>query len=452
MRAHVHVSKIDDYDEDLIYANLDDTIFESINKTDTVVIKPNWVKESHLYKPGEWDYIITHPTVITAVLRKVIDRLSDGARIIITDGPQTDSSFAKIISHYPVEKWKNLASKNNIHFEIIDLRDDEWINKGDVNIRRIKLAGDPGGKVVTNLSGDISEFHNHIKSKRGYYGADYNIAEANKAHDGINNWYSVSNSVISADVFINVPKLKTHKKAAITCCLKNLVGINTYKNFLPHYSEGGPEEKGDQFPVNSSKSQLEGHLMAFIKQNLIRNVVLARLFRPVKQVGKVLFGDTNKVIRSGNWYGNDTIWRMILDLNKILFYANPNGSLRNDNWINAKKYIGIVDGIKGGDGNGPMAPDPVGMGYLFQGLNPVAIDSVCAVLMGFDPNKIPSVGFAFHIKRYPVCDFNFQDIQVKYDGRYFGIDDPYLRELIVPFNPHFGWAGHIETTQYGVRD
>jgi hypothetical protein len=43
---------------------------------------------------------------------------------------------------------------------------------------------------------------------------------------------------------------------------------------------------------------------------------------------KKILGETGKVIRSGNWHGNDTIWRMILDLNKILLYGNPDGTMR----------------------------------------------------------------------------------------------------------------------------
>jgi len=242
-----------------------------------------------------------------------------------------------------------MEKSKGVELQIIDLREDEWINEGDVTVSRKKLVGDPKGSTEVNLVSDLSEFHNHIKSKRGYYGADYNIKEVNKAHDGYNNLYRVSRSIIEANVFINIPKLKTHKKAGITCCLKNLVGINTYKNYLPHHSEGGPEDLGDQFPTNKIKTKIEGPVMAFIKQYVIQNTMMARIFKPFKRWSKNIFGDTNNTIRSGNWYGNDTVWRMILDLNKVLFYANYDGTIREDNWINTKNYIGIVDAILAGD-------------------------------------------------------------------------------------------------------
>lgn len=50
-----------------------------------------------------------------------------------------------------------------------------------------------------------------------------------------------------ADVFINLPKMKVHKKTGVTLSLKNLVGINADKNWLPHYSGGSPRNGGDQF-------------------------------------------------------------------------------------------------------------------------------------------------------------------------------------------------------------
>src|ERR1022692_1434372 len=46
--------------------------------------------------------------------------------------------------------------------------------------------------------------------------------------------YAVGNTVLSADVILNVPKLKTHMKTGMTGALKNFVGIVGSKDFLPH--------------------------------------------------------------------------------------------------------------------------------------------------------------------------------------------------------------------------
>jgi uncharacterized protein (DUF362 family) len=439
----VIVSKINEYDINKILSSLSDNIFDVIKPSDSVVLKPNWVRHSHLGRAGDWDYVITHPAVLTAVLYKVLEKVGRGGEIIICDAPQTDTDFQQLLSYYPVDLWISKAEEKGVPFRIIDLRDDEWREKDGLIISRKKLPGDPKGSVEANLKGANSEFYQHIKSERGYYGADVNIKETNEAHDGYNNKYRVSRTAIEADVFINIPKLKTHKKGGITCCLKNLVGINTYKNFLPHHSEGSPKSKGDQFPCENKNSKIEGPLLAFIKQHLLQNPTIAKAFVPVKKIGRKIFGDTEDVIRSGNWYGNDTLWRMVLDLNKVLYYVNDDGTLKEDMPVNAKRYIGVVDGILGGEGSGPLYPDPIHSGFIVAGTNPVAIDSVCAKIIGFNPKKIPAIANAYHIKNYKLCDFRYEDIRVLYDNGEYLIDD-FPQSQTVKYKPHFGWKNYIE--------
>jgi uncharacterized protein (DUF362 family) len=411
-----------------------------------VVIKPNWVKESHLFRCEDWDYVITHPNVITAVLETVLTLLKGKGRVVITDGPQTDSSFEKIIKIMEPEKWAKLSSRYGVPLDIIDLREEKWISKGDIIFKKVKLKGDPKGSTEVNLIGDESEFYGHEKSIRGYYGADYDMRETNLAHDGYNNKYRLSRTIIESDVFVNIPKMKTHKKAGITCCLKNIVGINTYKNFLPHHNEGTAMEGGDQFPHSNLKSRFEGHMMAKLKKGILQNHRFAPIFVPVKKVGKRIFGNTENIVRSGNWYGNDTLWRTILDLNKILFFSNPDGTMREPLMANRKKYIGIVDGIYAGEGNGPMAPDKKIANALFVGTNPIAIDCACAKFMGFDYMKIPTLVKSFNINKYRFNDYSYHDIVLVDED---AITQKKLKEVIVHhqsvFKPHFGWTGNIES-------
>ncbi|MGO9376416.1 MAG: DUF362 domain-containing protein [Syntrophobacteraceae bacterium] len=443
MNNRVYAISLDRYDPELIYRLLPDRLFRSVNRGQTVILKPNWVLESHQFRREEWEYVITHPAVITAVVRKVLDRLSGGGTIVILDAPTTEACFGRLLSRYPVDEWKALASGSNVALEVIDLRDQEFVTRNGIVIKRVSLPGDPRGKVLVNLPQESSEFRGHTKSRSGYYGADYDRSETNAAHNGRDNLYSVSKTVIEGDVFINLPKLKTHGKAGITSCLKNLVGINTYKNYLPHHCEGDPSEGGDQFPGQSFRAEIEGPLMRFLKQHVLTNHVFANMLSPFKAVGAKFFGDTREVVRSGNWYGNDTVWRMILDLNKILFYADSDGNMRSAGFAGAKRYIGIVDGIVAGEGKGPLVPDPVGMGYLFCGASPVAIDAVCAEFMGFDARKIPSIAKAFQVAHYPLCDFPMEAVEVETEAGCYSLTK-LPRHLTRVFEPHFGWKGHIE--------
>ena len=83
----VHLIKLKEYNSDRIYEALPRELFSIISPGDTVILKPNWVLEEHLYRHGEWEQVITHPTVVTAVLRIVVNHLGESGRIIITDGP-----------------------------------------------------------------------------------------------------------------------------------------------------------------------------------------------------------------------------------------------------------------------------------------------------------------------------------------------------------------------------
>jgi uncharacterized protein (DUF362 family) len=439
----IYVNTCRDYDVASILSLLPNEVFYQVKPGDSVIIKPNWVMESHKTRPHEWEHVITHPTVITSVLRKVLERLSGKGRVTIIDGPMTEASFTKLINRYPVAQWQQLARQNDVSLEIIDLREHEWVTKNDIIVERKSLPGDPRGKVLVDLLDETSEFWGHRRSQRGYYGADYNRAETNHAHNGHHNLYSVSRTVLEGDVFINIPKLKTHRKAGLTCCLKNLVGINTYKNYLPHHSEGGPTEGGDQFPTDNLNARVEGPLVGLLKQYVFTHPYLARLLSPLNTVGKKIFGDSSKVVRNGSWYGNDTAWRMILDLNKVLSYACCDGLMRSEAPICKKRYIGIVDAIMAGEGEGPLSPDAVAMGYIMCGTNPVAIDATCAVLMGFDPLKIPTIAKAFEIRHFPLCDFKFEEIRIFLNGMKHCIDD-LPKERIVPFQPQHGWKGHLE--------
>lgn len=444
----VYLIKQKNYDVSTIYNSLPRELFSIISPGNTVVLKPNWVLEEHQYRSGEWEQVITHPTIITAVLRRVVEKLKGHGHVIITDGPELDADFNKILSHQPLDEWEKITSEQNIILDILDLREEYHVQDKNVTIEIIKLEGDPKGKVTGNLIGENSEFWGHIKSKKGYFGATSDIGETNKAHDGYNNLYSISRSVVDADVFINLPKLKTHKKAGITCSLKNLVGINTHRNYLPHNSIGTPASGGDQFPSEKTKSLIESTLMPYIHQYILKNPVFGKIFSPVMGLGKKIFGDNRETIRGGSWYGNDTLWRMVIDINKVFFYVNNDGTFRASSPPQKKKYISIVDGIIAGEGNGPKAPDSILAGYMIAGLNPVAVDAVCARIMNFDPNKIPSIANAFKIRHFHLSEFNMNDVAIVCDSKKYSLDT-IPNYLIINFKPHRGWEGHIE---HGVKE
>ena len=189
------------------------------------------------------------------------------------------------------------------------------------------------------------------------------------------------------------------------------------------------------------KAKLEHSWMGKIKRFLFGRHLLSKLFVPVKKLGRLVFGDTQKVVRSGNWHGNDTCWRLVVDLNKCLFYFDGSGQPRKE----PLRYLAVVDGIIGGEGNGPMAPDPKPCGIVVAGRNPLAVDAVCCALMSFDSRKVKMLAGAFNVLRKKVGTFGFEDLHVVSNvaSKQKALSE-FAKEDGFAFKPHFGWVGAVE--------
>ncbi len=418
-----------------------------IRPGDRVVLKPNWVKEHDERKPGpgQWEHVVTHPAVIEAVVRWVAPRLRGGGSIIICDAPQTDSSFARIRDYCGLDKMVARAGADfpGVRIELLDLRPEEWHAVDGVTVSKTALPGDPAGSTHVHLD-EASEFRG-FSGEGKLYGASYDMAETNDRHCGCRHEYLLCRTPMDADVLINLPKLKTHKKVGLTCALKNLVGINANKNWLPHHTEGAPEQGGDQFPASTVKTRLEHSWMGAAKRWLKHRPGLSRLFVPLKKAGRLYFGDTQQVVRSGNWHGNDTCWRMVLDLNKCLFFFDGVGQRRKK----PLRYLAVVDGIIGGEGNGPMAPDAKPCGVILAGRHPVAVDLAAATLMGFEWQRLRLLKRSFAMRELSFVPFRPEDIRLisnrdAWSGSLGQLDQTFH------FKPHFGWVGAIEKETRGM--
>ncbi|MGC9530278.1 MAG: DUF362 domain-containing protein [Candidatus Bipolaricaulaceae bacterium] len=62
-------------------------------------------------------------------------------------------------------------------------------------------------------------------------------------------------------------------------------------------------------------------------------------------------------------------------------------------------HLSVIDGFVGMEGAGPTSGDPVDHRMALAGCDPVAVDAVCAHLMGFDPRQ---VGYLVHAARLGV--------------------------------------------------
>lgn len=426
---------------------------EIIVPGNTVVIKPNFVLSDH-YRGGNLFSVITHPSVIRAVVDYAFKALRGIGRIIIADTPQMDCDFGELLERTNLPAIQELY-KTTFGFDIPvrDLRQ-FWFKYKDENYvasqeRRQRLPGDPEGNLVINLHGKSA--FDSVRNTN-YYGADYNRDETISHHTGAKQEYMVSKTVLGADVLISIPKLKVHKKVGVTLNAKGFVGTITNKNYLVHYTIGEPGKGGDQFPAGflTGKVKLIVAVQRYLydallaKRNRAGSILFRMIYTPYRKFLKpMLKKTTSKIVLldGGNWYGNDSAWRMVSDLMKISIYADKNGIMRDSP---QRRVFSVVDGIIGGEGNGPLFPDERKVGVIVSGFNHLVVDITAARLMGFDWKKLHWVTDLLENKYYDFCVSDPSRIEV-------ASNDEEFKELMrseksfLSFVPHPGWIGFLES-------
>lgn len=414
-----------------------------IRPGDTVVLKPNFVRDFRETQPGDGDCLVTHGAVIRAVLDFAYIALQGRGRLIVADAPQNDADFSVIRRIAGLEAIVDLFTRElGFTVEIIDLRPERAIKVDGVIVGHERLAGDPAGYVAVDL-GMNSAFCEVEHLCDRLYGAEYDVEEVRRHHRGGAHEYLMSRSVLDADVILTVPKLKTHKKVGLTVNLKNMVGVNGNKNWLPHHREGTPAQGGDQFNRDSFSARAEQAAVAGFKRVFpLLGVARPLLAGPIKSLGKRIFGDTNRgAIRSGNWHGNDTTWRMVLDLNRAVLYADSAGTLQQSP---QRRIFSVVDAIIAGQGAGPLDAHPAKLGCVLCGPNPLAVDLACAALAGFDAQRMPMLRRAFDPSAAPLALFTQDDVVIRSNEERISGALGRLRGAKPALEPHVGWKGHIE--------
>jgi len=434
--------------ESLCYLGLDRENFgtpqwsplrELVRPMDRVVVKPNWVLQGH-HVDGTWEQIITHGAVLRAVIDYVAIALQGKGRISVADGPMLSADFRLISDRSGLSAIREYVSRSapSIEFECLDLRDMFLGTQDDVIVRRMSLGGDPRGSVKVNL-GALSEFYG-FRGEGRLYGADYDTREVNLHHQGFTQEYLLSATAMDADVIIDVPKLKTHQKVGVTMCLKGVVGLNCGRNWLPHRTQGTPAQGGDQFAESGSRQRVEAAVVrAFELGSLRWPAMVPPIYRVFKRAGKRVFGTSDSTVRGGGWHGNDTLWRMVLDINRALTFGAREGGVSTSP---QRRRFCILDGIVGGEGTGPIHATAVPAGVVIAGRNPVAVDVVGAELMGFDHRRIPTLARAFDEHRLPLIESAENEIQIAGDVSADSIRVLRSRQHF-RFAEPVGWIGHL---------
>ena len=401
-----------------------------IHPGDTVFIKPNWVDHKHRFDDDLWS-VITHPAVIRAVLDYVLIALGGTGRVRVGDNPHVDTNFNILRQMSRLDDlaaYYRTTRQADIPFLDCRLWTLEDLDLYGYKAGRIALPGDPAGTREVDL-GAASLFQGLSDARfRGTYN---DRRETREFHRQGHHTYVFSKSMYEADVFISIPKLKAHAKVGATLNIKGLIGTIANKNGLVHWRIGYPSQGGDEYPESDCRSdRFKLSFQHFLEDHLPERFQLAgrRLLRKTA-AGRTLLhrfqtGAQRKRMLRGSAALNDTTWRMTCDVYNLFVRDLPGARPR------PMRFLSIIDGVRGGDTDGPHFPCPVSPGVIVTGEDLLATDLAAVRLMDYDDTQIQ---YLRHLEAQTPR-------QVRILSAAFPLDDLRNRETpLLGFRPPYRW-------------
>lgn len=350
-----------------------------------VLIKPNWVRHA----ADGWssvEALTTHPSLIRPVVELVARALQSKTggfegEIILADAPLQSTDFDRLLSQSAIlpllKHWRALG----LPVSMADLRrviSDTDESTGIVASTR-EAPGDPRGDTVVDLAAR-SSLEALMRSGGRVGVSNYDCDTTTHHHRPGVHRYRIANSLLDSDVVINLPKWKTHVKTGVTGALKNFIGVNCDKAYLPHFRVGSPRQGGDEYPDSFTGvflARLRPWLERVMPNEVIRSARKSLLSSTQRSGTPLIFG--------GAWPGNDTLWRTVHDMVFVARWLGKDGAKLSS----PRPILTLLDAIVAGEGDGPLRPEPREMNCLLFGTDPGQIDIHATALSGFDWNAIP---------------------------------------------------------------
>lgn len=418
----------------------DSPMADAVQPGGTVLLKPNWV--SHRNRGGYgMTCLVTHDRVILAVLQEVC--LAKPRRVILGDAPVQSCDFDALVKPELRCAAQTVCAAANVKLDIVDFR--RTISAGpNLSTGVHEEARSADRYLLFDLRDD--SLLEPLSSPAGRFRVtDYDPRKMSQTHRPGRHQYLLCKEAFEADLVVSLPKLKTHSKAGLTGALKNLVGLNGNKDFLPHHRVGGSDSGGDCYPGRS----LRRRLIEYCADRANMNIGRARyeLWRGLARLQVKAMPASQRRGLEGSWHGNDTVWRMVLDLNRILRYGRLDGTLADQP---QRRILSLTDGIVAGEGEGPLANSPKPMGLITCAWAPPMAELAHASLMGFDWRKIALIRESFGAFRYPLVSSSPEACRIVSDDREMSVDQArqdFGCSVIAPR----GWAQYL-TNEHAIHD
>ncbi len=367
-----------------------------------VLVKPNWVRHA----TEGWstmEALTTHPSLLRPIVEYVARALqsSNGrlvGEIILADSPLQSANFERLIQQSAIKALLDHWQARSIPVQLRDLRRviaDTDESTGVVQSTR-SAVGDPSGDTEINL-GAQSRLDSLLQQGGQVGVSNYDCATTTIHHRAGLHRYRIANSLLDSDVVVNLPKWKTHVKTGVTGALKNFVGINCDKAYLPHFRVGSPRVGGDEYP-DSFAGELLARLRPWIEKVMPGEVIRTARNSLMSSARK----SNTLLVFGGAWPGNDTLWRTIHDMLFIARWLGRGGARRSS----PRPILTLLDAIVAGEGDGPLRPEPRQMGVLILGTDPGQIDIHAAAISGFDWRSLPLLAHLTDPEASVITSFN----------------------------------------------
>ena len=387
-----------------------------------IVLKPNWVLEMKL--EHEAFCLTTQFNIIYAILELVL--LEKPRKVVIADSPIQSCCWSKVVTEDVLQEIGKISGRVSTEIEVKDWRRVVMFD----GLHPVEMEKPWEDYIVFDLAQN-SILENITSKSHKFRITCYPHTKLAETHSPGMHKYCIAKDIFDADCIISIPKAKSHQKTGLTCALKNFVGVNGDKNFLPHHRFGGIKAGGDCYPGGSKLRKISEHFYDKRNKNLT-NKFKAKMYAILGRIFWTASRPTQYHQLAAGWYGNDTCWRMVHDLNNIVHFGKIDGTLSD---TPVRKVFSFVDGIIAGQGNGPLSPEPLPLGIISFSNNVALTDLVIAELMEFDPEKIALVKKS--------CEAWLEkDFDLSINGKQSIIKD--LSNIAVPAKPAPGWVGHIE--------
>jgi len=352
-----------------------------IRPGNNILIKPNLIiSDNDLIYSRTDNCIVTHPSIIRPLIDYILIATKKECNITIGESASPGCDIERLINGLGFDRLIEFYRKKNINIKFKDFR--------LVKLYKHKyIYGDlKDNYKIINLK-ESSAFYNLLQNDKRFGNPDWGVRRVVPHFNKYKCEYVIPNEILESDVIISVPKIKTHCKTLLTAALKNSFGMVAHKDWLPHYMEGSIEEGGDEYIKKNIYRKLITHFLFKIRylseSSALNYYFFILLSRIAFKLISIICNEDNFYF--GSFYGNDTLHRAISDINKIIFYADKNGKIKN---VMQRKCFYCGDMIIGGEGEGPLKCKPRKSGIIIVGFNPIFFDIAVANIMGYEINKI----------------------------------------------------------------